>query len=71
MAIVRIATSRIGAAFVESGLSRFELSRRAGISYAIVHRFFGGHRTITLDTASKLAGVLGLELRPTNPMKGK
>ena len=51
------------AAFAESGLSRFELARRAGISYAIVHRFMGSDRTITLDTASKLADVLGLELR--------
>ncbi len=50
-------------AFAESGLSRFELARRAGISYAIVHRFMGGDRTITLDTASKLANVLGVELR--------
>ena len=56
---------QLRAAFAESGLSRFELARRAGISYAIVHRFTGGDRGITLDTASKLADVLGLELRPT------
>ena len=51
-------------AFDASGLSRFELARRAGMSYAIVHRFFGGDRDITLKTASKLADVLELELRP-------
>ena len=51
-------------AFAESGISRFELARRAGISYAIIHRFIGGDRGITLETASKLADVLGLELRP-------
>ena len=51
-------------AFAESGLSRFELARRAEISYAIVHRYMGGERDITLTTAGKLAKVLGLELQP-------
>ncbi len=54
---------QLRAAFAESGLSRFELARRAGISYAIVHRFIGGDRNITLGTASKLCQVLGLDLR--------
>lgn len=56
---------QLRAAFAESGLSRFELARRAGLSYAVVHRFIGGDRDITIGTASKLANVLGLELRPT------
>ena len=55
---------QLRAAFYASGLSRFELSRRAGMSYAIVHRFMGGDRTITLDTATRLCDVLGMELRP-------
>lgn len=55
---------QLRAAFAESGLSRFELARRAGLSYAVVHRFFGGDRDITLATASKLAGVLGIRLVP-------
>ena len=50
-------------AFAKSGLSRFEFARRAGISYAIVHRFIGGDRDVTLATASKMAAVLGLALR--------
>ncbi|MGD2109735.1 MAG: helix-turn-helix transcriptional regulator [Phycisphaerae bacterium] len=57
-------SGQLRAAFAESGLSRFELARRAGVSYAIVHRWVGGDRDITIGTASKLAGVLGLELRP-------
>ncbi|MGB2987162.1 MAG: helix-turn-helix transcriptional regulator [Phycisphaerae bacterium] len=60
---------QLRAAFAESGLSRFELARRAGISYAIVHRFIGGDRSITLGTASKLAHVLDLELRPVRRAK--
>ena len=54
---------QLRAAFAESGLSRFELARQAGVSYAIAHRFIGGDRDIRLATASKLAKVLGLELR--------
>ncbi len=62
--------AQLRAAFEASGLSRFELARRAGMSYAIVHRFFGGDRDIKLETASKLCGVLGLELRPTRRRAG-
>lgn len=57
-------SAQLRAAFEDGGLSRFELARRAGISYAVVHRFFGGDRDIRLETASRLCKVLGLELRP-------
>lgn len=46
-----------------SGMSRFELSKRSGVSYSVIHRFIGEERDLTLRTASRLAGVLGLELR--------
>jgi plasmid maintenance system antidote protein VapI len=55
---------RIRATFMESGMSRFELSQRADVSYAVVHRFIAGDRDLTLRTASRLAEALGLELRP-------
>lgn len=61
----------IRAAFAESGLSRFELSRRAGVPYAGVHRFIGGLRDVQLSTASKLCDALGLELRPARRRKGR
>lgn len=53
-------------AFEATGISRFELARRAGISYAIIHRFAAGDRDIRLETASKIATVLGMELRPVS-----
>ena len=62
---------QLRAAFAESGLSRFELARRASISYAIVHRFIGGDRDIALRTATKLARVLGLELRRTRRLPSR
>lgn len=50
--------------FHRSGLSRFALAKRAGVSYSVVHRIMAGNRDITLATASKLCGVLGLEFKP-------
>ena len=55
---------QLRAAFVESGITRFAWAKRAGVSYAIAHRFAAADRDITLTTASKLADVLGLELKP-------
>lgn len=56
--------AQLRATFEASGLSRFELARRAGLAYAVVHRFCGGERDVTMGTASKMANVLGVELRP-------
>lgn len=54
---------QVRAVFKSSGMSRFELSNRSGVSYSIVHRFIGGDRDVTSTTLSKLADVLGLELQ--------
>ena len=59
------------AALAAADMSRFELSKRSGVSYSVIHRFFGGDRDLTLRTASKLADVLGLELRPVRRGKRK
>ena len=56
--------SLIRTAFRESGLSRFELSKRTAVAYSVIHRFMAEERDLTLNTASKLADELGLELRP-------
>ena len=51
-------------AIADSGLTRHALSKRAGVAYAVVFHFVAEERDVTLRTASKLAEVLGLELRP-------
>lgn len=51
-------------AFEKSGMSMFELGKRSGVAYSGVHRFITGDRDVTLETASKLAEILGVELRP-------
>ena len=57
-------------AFEASGLSRFELARRADVSYSVVHRFIAGERDLTLSTASRLCQVLGIEFRASRPDTG-
>jgi plasmid maintenance system antidote protein VapI len=49
----------------KSGLSMLAMSQRADIPYAAVHSFIARERGMTLATASKLATLLGLELRPS------
>ena len=47
-----------------SGKSRPELEHESGVTMAVIGRFVGGKRSITIDTAAKLAGALGLVLVP-------
>lgn len=50
----------------KSGLSMLQISKRTGLPYAVVHRFLNDpDLTITLRSASKLAVMLGYELRAT------
>ena len=46
-----------------SGFNRKQVADRTGISYSVIHGFMSGERGITLDTASKVAEVVGVELR--------
>jgi plasmid maintenance system antidote protein VapI len=50
-------------AFERSGLNRLAWSKQADVDYSAVHGFVEGSRDVTLATASRLANVLGLELR--------
>ncbi len=48
----------------KSGLSMKRISDETGIPYAAVHGFVARDRSVLLSTASKLAKLLGLELKP-------
>ena len=45
-----------------AGSSVYELARDAGVDRSILSRFLAGKRTITLETADRLAAVLKLRL---------
>ena len=63
---------QLRAAITKSGLSGNQLARVAGVPQSVVSRFLQGKRTITVETASRLAVALGLELRPiTKRQKGR
>jgi plasmid maintenance system antidote protein VapI len=42
--------------------SAYELARNAGVDRSVLSRFLAGKRTITLETADRLAAVLKLRL---------
>jgi len=50
-------------AIADSGYSGYRLAKESDVPQGVLSRFINGKRTITLATASKLAEILGLELR--------
>jgi plasmid maintenance system antidote protein VapI len=52
------------AAIEESGGSLYRVAKDAKISYATLHRFVNGQRSLSMDALEKLCASLGLELRP-------
>jgi plasmid maintenance system antidote protein VapI len=52
-------------AIKQSNLSHGELARRADINGPTLSRFINGKRDLSLRLATRLAHVLGLELRPS------
>jgi len=51
-------------AIIDSGLSQSRLAELSGISQTQISRFIRNERTLTLESASKIAEVLELELKP-------
>lgn len=51
-------------AILKAPMSRYVLSRLTGVSEGVLSHFVNRNRSITMDTAAKLAAALGLELRP-------
>jgi ribosome-binding protein aMBF1 (putative translation factor) len=45
-----------------SGMTVYEIAKRAGVSQIVISRFLSGERDIRMATADKLAEVLGLKL---------
>ena len=58
-------------AIKRSGLSQYQLARLSGVNQAQISYFLSGQRNLTLSSASKLAKVLGLELKPKARKKRK
>lgn len=55
-------------AIVASGKSHYRLAQEAGITPGVISRFVSGERDLRLETASKLAELLGIRLtKPRAP----
>ena len=52
-------------AILDSGMTRYRLSKITGVPASVLCTFVNGKRSITIGTAAKLAKALGLELRPS------
>jgi len=50
-------------AITRSGLSYYQLSKDSGVNAVIISRFVAGERDLRLQTASRLAKALKLELK--------
>ena len=48
---------------VDCGAPIRQIARDSGVDSAVLSRFVNGHRTITLDTADRLAGHFGCVLK--------
>jgi len=60
--------AQLRAAVAETGESLYAVAKKAGISYAILHRFMAGKRSINLETADQIARALGLSLSSTGKL---
>lgn len=57
-------------AIKSSEMSRYKISQLSGISEASLSLFVNRKRTLTLESAAKVAEVLGLELKPISGKRG-
>jgi len=55
----------------KSGRSLLSIAKESQTPYASLHTFVNKDRAITIDTASRIADALGLELRPKEAKGGK
>lgn len=51
-------------AVLSGPMTRYALAKITGVTQAVLSQFVRSNRSITMDTAAKLATALGLELRP-------
>jgi plasmid maintenance system antidote protein VapI len=51
-------------AILHAAMSRYRLAQLSGVSQAVISTFVNRKRSATMDTAAKLAAVLGLQLTP-------
>lgn len=56
-------SEQVRKAIEKSGLSHYEVCKRAGVDQAAMSRFMAGKRGLSLSTVDRLAEALDLELK--------
>lgn len=51
-------------AIIDSGLTHYRIAKDAGVTPDVIDRFVRGERDLRLETAGKIAAVLGMTLKP-------
>lgn len=51
-------------AIIDSGLTHYRIAKDAGVTPDVIDRFVRGERDLRLETAGKIAAVLGMALKP-------
>jgi plasmid maintenance system antidote protein VapI len=54
-----------------SDATLYRIAKDAGLDYGTLHRFDNGTRSLTLESADKLARYFGLELQPVGRKAAK
>lgn len=49
---------------INSGISRYEISRQTGVAQSVLARFLSGETSLSLSNIEKLAAYFELELKP-------
>lgn len=57
-------TATLRRAIRDSGETPYRIAKDAGVDQSVLSKFIHGERDLKLSTVEKLAGYLGLELRP-------
>lgn len=69
--MVKTITASLLEAIKDSGLSRYQIAKRVGISESALSRFVTGKRGLDLISADKLAVFFQLELRSVAPQSNR
>lgn len=56
-------------AMERSGMSRYEIAKRAGVEQSSLSRFFSGERGLSQDAIDALCALLRLNLAASKPQK--
>lgn len=60
-------SAQLRSAVTESGKSQYRIAKATGISQPAITRFVNGDRSISLETADKLAAYFGMSLTDPKP----